>query len=104
MLAEEKIPLNPAERDRLVSEIIDQVLGYGPIERFLGDPSVTEIMVNGLDGIYIERDGRLELTDAQFLSDQHILRHPRPDRRDRSVGASTSRRRWSTRGCPTVRA
>jgi pilus assembly protein CpaF len=74
VLAKEKIPLTDAERDALVSEIIDQVLGYGPIERFLGDPTVTEIMVNGLDGIYVERSGRLELTDAQFLSDQHILR------------------------------
>ena len=50
------------------------MLGYGPIERYLADPTVTEIMVNGLDGIYVERDGKLELTDAQFLSDQHILR------------------------------
>jgi pilus assembly protein CpaF len=73
LLQEEKIPLNAAERDQLVSELIDQVLGYGPIERFLNDPAITEIMVNGLDGIYVERSGRLELTDAQFLSDEHIL-------------------------------
>jgi pilus assembly protein CpaF len=74
LLQEEKIPLNDTERDQIVSELIDQVLGYGPIERFLNDPSVTEIMVNGLDGIYVERSGRIELTEAHFLSDQHILR------------------------------
>src|SRR5262249_49013453 len=70
----EKPPLTPPERDQLVSSITDQVLGYGPIEPYLADPGVTEIMVNGLEGIYIERDGRLTLTDARFLSDEHIMR------------------------------
>ena len=74
VLKEEKIPLNDAERDQLVSEIIDQALGYGPIERFLDDPSVTEVMVNALDGVYVEREGRLEETDARFFSEQHVLR------------------------------
>ncbi|HEY7105844.1 MAG TPA: CpaF family protein [Acidimicrobiia bacterium] len=74
VIEEEKIPLTPSERDRLVAEITDQVLGYGPIERLLADPGVTEIMVNGLEGIYVERDGKIALTDAQFLSDDHILR------------------------------
>src|SRR5262245_40705751 len=74
VIEEERIPLTPSERDRLVAEITDQVLGYGPIERYLADPSVTEIMVNGLDTIYIERDGKITATDAQFLSDDHLLR------------------------------
>jgi pilus assembly protein CpaF len=74
VLKEEKIPLNDAERDQLVSEIIDQALGYGPIERFLDDPTVTEVMVNATDGVYIEREGKLELTEAQFFSDEHVLR------------------------------
>jgi pilus assembly protein CpaF len=74
VLKEEKIPLNDAERDQLVSDIIDQALGYGPIERYLDDPSVSEIMVNGTEGVYIERDGQLEETDAQFFSEQHVLR------------------------------
>jgi pilus assembly protein CpaF len=74
VIEEEKIPLTPKERDRLVAEITDQVLGFGPIERFLADPAVTEIMVNGLEGIYIERGGKITLTDASFLSDDHILR------------------------------
>ena len=74
ILNEEKIPLTTAERDQLVAAITDQVLGYGPIERYLADPAVTEIMVNGLDGIYVERNGKITLTDSYFLSDQHILR------------------------------
>jgi pilus assembly protein CpaF len=74
VIKEEKIPLNDAERDQLVSEIVDQALGYGPIERFLDDPTVTEVMVNSTEGVYIERDGRLELTEAQFFSEQHVLR------------------------------
>ena len=74
VLKEEKIPLNDAERDQLVSEIIDSALGYGPIERYLDDPSVSEVMVNGLDGVFVEREGQLIETDAQFFSEQHVLR------------------------------
>jgi pilus assembly protein CpaF len=74
VIREEKIPLNDAEREQLVGEIVDQALGYGPIERFLDDPSVSEVMVNGTDGVYIERDGMLEETDALFFSEQHVLR------------------------------
>jgi pilus assembly protein CpaF len=74
VLKEEKIPLNDAEREQLVAEIVDQALGYGPIERLLEDPAVTEIMVTGLDGVYVERDGTIELTDARFFSEDHLLR------------------------------
>ena len=74
VLKEEKIPLNDAERDQLVSEIIDSALGYGPIERYLDDPSVSEVMVNGIDGVFVEREGQLIETDAQFFSEQHVLR------------------------------
>ncbi len=74
VLKEEKIPLNDAEREQLVGEIIDQALGYGPIERYLDDPTVSEVMVNGVEGVFVERGGRLEETDAQFFSEQHVLR------------------------------
>ncbi len=74
VIKEERIPLSDSERDELVAAITDQVLGYGPIERFLTDPSITEIMVNGMEGIYVEKNGRLELTNARFLSDDHVLR------------------------------
>jgi pilus assembly protein CpaF len=74
VLAAEQIPLTPPERARLVAEIADDVLGYGAIERFLADESVTEVMVNAVDGIYVERAGRLELTDARYLSEDHVRR------------------------------
>ncbi|MFN8026196.1 MAG: CpaF family protein [Acidimicrobiia bacterium] len=74
VIKEERIPLDDAERDDLVAAITDQVLGYGPIERYLTDPAVTEIMVNGMEGIYVEKAGCLELTGSRFLSDDHILR------------------------------
>ena len=89
VLKEEKIPLNDAERDQLVGEITDQVLGYGPIERYLDDPTVSEVMVNGLDGVYVERDGKLEHTDASVP-----LRRPPPpgDRPHRRAARPPDRR------------
>ena len=74
VMAEEEIPLTSEERQRLVIEISEDILGYGPMERFLTDPSVTEIMVNTSENIYIERAGKLVLTDARFLSDEHLRR------------------------------
>ncbi len=68
----EEVPLTPAERARLVAELTDDVLGYGAIERYLADPSVTEVMVNSVDGIYIERNGRLERTGARYLSEDQL--------------------------------
>ncbi len=72
VLAEQETPLSDEERGRLVALFTNDVLGYGPIEAFLADPSVTEVMVNGLGPIFIERDGRLERTDVRFLSDDHL--------------------------------
>jgi pilus assembly protein CpaF len=70
----ERIPLTPAERQRLTAQVSDDVLGYGPIQPFLDDDSVSEIMVNGGSGIYVERSGRLQRTTARFLSDEHLRR------------------------------
>ncbi|MDH4075162.1 MAG: CpaF family protein [Acidimicrobiia bacterium] len=64
--------LDAAERARLVSLIIDDVLGYGPIEPLLADPTVSEVMVNGTDAIYVERRGRIELTPYRFRSADHL--------------------------------
>ncbi|MCY1674066.1 CpaF family protein [Pseudarthrobacter sp. SL88] len=71
---EEQVPLTSAERQRLIREIIDDVLGHGPIQRFLEDPSVTEVMVNRFDQVYIERAGKLTLTDTKFASDEALRR------------------------------
>jgi pilus assembly protein CpaF len=73
-LAAEETPFSPSERERLERQIADDILGYGPLEPFLNDPSVTEIMVNAYDQLYIERAGRIEETEASFLDDAHLLR------------------------------
>ena len=71
---EEQIPLTALERQRLIREIIDDVLGHGPIQRYLDDPTVTEVMVNRFDQIYVERQGQLQLTDSRFTSDDALRR------------------------------
>ncbi|TDL41381.1 CpaF family protein [Arthrobacter nitrophenolicus] len=72
VIDQEQVPLSPEERRRLIREIADEVMGYGPLQRLLEDPSVTEIMVNRCDQIYIERNGRLTLTGTRFSSDDHL--------------------------------
>ncbi|WAJ31735.1 CpaF family protein [Arthrobacter sp. FX8] len=71
---EEQVPLSGAERQRLIREIIDDVLGHGPIQRYLDDPSITEVMVNRFDQVYVERQGHLFLTDTKFSSDDALRR------------------------------
>jgi pilus assembly protein CpaF len=71
---EEQVPLSTGERQRLTRDIIDDVLGHGPLERFLEDPSVTEIMVNRADQIYVERNGQLFMTDVKFASEDALRR------------------------------
>lgn len=71
---EDEIPLTAPERHRLVQEIIDDVLGLGPLQKFLNEVAVTEIMVNGPDKVYVERNGRLFLTKARFSSEEHLRR------------------------------
>lgn len=66
------MPLNYEEKERLRSEIQDEILGYGPIEPFMHDPTVTDILVNTYKHIYVERYGKLELTSARFKDDNHL--------------------------------
>ncbi len=70
----ERIPMSAGERHRMVAEVSNDVLGYGPIEQFLLDDAVTEVMVNADDAIYVEREGRLHRTDARFFSEEHLRR------------------------------
>ena len=70
----DKAPLSPAERQRLVEEITEDVLGLGPLEPFLADPAVSEIMVTGTRPIYVERAGRLHATESRFLVEEHLRR------------------------------
>jgi len=62
------------ERERLVEEMVHDVTGFGPLEPLLADPTITEVMVNGPDHIYIERKGKIQRIDSVFLNDQHVLR------------------------------
>ena len=71
-LRSEKLPFSRQMRNRLVSDMADEILGFGPIEPLLRDPTVTEVMVNRPDQVYCERFGKLELTDIQFRDFQHI--------------------------------
>jgi pilus assembly protein CpaF len=73
-LALDRTPLTRDERRQLVREITDDILGYGPLEPLLRDDSVTEVMVNGYDRIYIERNGKIEQAGVSFVDDAHLLR------------------------------
>ena len=66
------LPLNAIERERILREIQDEVLGLGPLEPFLQDSTVSDILVNTFKKIYVERAGKLELTDARFKDDAHL--------------------------------
>jgi pilus assembly protein CpaF len=73
-LALDRTPLTREERRQVTREISDDILGYGPLEPFLRDDSVSEVMVNGPDSIYIERSGKIERTGAAFVDDAHLMR------------------------------
>jgi len=68
------VPLNFNERERLFSEIENEVLGLGPLEPLLQDPKVSDILVNTYKQVYVEKAGRLELTDARFKDDLHLMK------------------------------
>ena len=67
-------PLTSEERDRIVKEVQDEVFGFGPLEPLLQDPTVSDILVNGHDSIFVERRGRLEATQARFQNSAHLMR------------------------------
>ena len=73
-LAEEKAPLSAMEKAQMVQDVTDDVLGYGPIDRFLKDPEINEVMVNGPSHVYVERRGIIELTDVTFADEAHLRR------------------------------
>jgi pilus assembly protein CpaF len=66
------IPLNYSEKERLFREIQDEVVGLGPLEPFMQDPTVSDILVNTYRQIYVERFGKLELTEGRFKDDVHL--------------------------------
>ena len=68
------IPLNATEKERLYTEILDEVSGFGPLEPLLQDPTVSDILVNTYQQVYVERFGKLEPTDVRFKDDAHLRR------------------------------
>jgi len=73
-LDEEQVVITRVERQRMLEQILDEILGFGPIQPLLGDDTVTEVMVNGPFRVYVERKGKLQLSDVTFQSDEHVMR------------------------------
>lgn len=73
-LADEGTFITKLEKQKLISEIIDDTIGFGPINQFIHDESVSEIMVNGPDMIYLEKKGKIVLSDAAFKDDQQVMK------------------------------
>ena len=70
----DRTPLTRDERREIVRQLTDDILGYGPLEPLLRDDTITEIMVNAPDRVYIERNGKLEHTSVRFVDDSHVMR------------------------------
>jgi pilus assembly protein CpaF len=68
-----QLPLNRMERERLIEEILDNILGLGPLEPLLRDPEVSDIMINGPDVVFVERKGKLVLTNVRFNDSKHLM-------------------------------
>jgi pilus assembly protein CpaF len=74
ILAQESVVLSRAEREQLFEQLVAEILGLGPLEPLLADDGITEVMVNGPEDIYIERDGKIQKTQAVFESNDHLMR------------------------------
>ncbi len=69
----EAVPLSFAEREQLSREILDEIFGLGPLEPLLKDPTISDILVNRFDRVYVERSGKLEITGLSFKDNQHLM-------------------------------
>ncbi len=73
LLEEERVPMTTQEQNRMVEEVLDEVLGLGPLEPLLKEPSISDILVNRFDKVFIERGGKLQETQVRFRDDAHLL-------------------------------
>ncbi|HEY3217574.1 MAG TPA: ATPase, T2SS/T4P/T4SS family, partial [Candidatus Limnocylindria bacterium] len=73
-LDEEGAVISRVERQKMLESILDEILGFGPIQPLLNDDTITEVMVNGPFRVYTERKGKLSLTDISFQNDEHVMR------------------------------
>ena len=74
LLAVENMPLSTSDRERLVEEVRHELFGLGPLEPLLADPTISDILVNSPQNIYVERRGKLERTNVTFKDDEHLMR------------------------------
>ena len=74
LLADEKRLLTPTQTDQLIEDILDEILGLGPLEPLLKDDTITDILINTHNSVYVEREGRLEQTDVRFQDTRHLVR------------------------------
>jgi len=73
LLEDERVPMTTAEQNKIVEEVLDEVLGLGPLEPLLKEPTISDILVNGYNKVYIERFGKLALTNVRFKDNAHLL-------------------------------
>ena len=73
LLEDERVPMTTAEQNRIIEEVLDEVLGLGPLETLLKEPSISDILVNRHDKVFIERNGKLSETPVRFKDDAHLL-------------------------------
>ncbi len=73
IIAERKLPLSAIEKERIQSDLLDEVFGLGPLEPLLRDPKVSDILVNHKNLVYVERGGILQKTDVVFRDDRHVM-------------------------------
>ena len=74
LIEEDKLPLNDQERTSLVADLKNEIMGLGPLEPLLADPTISEIMVNGYQNVFIEKRGRIQPTDIRFNDDAHLMK------------------------------
>ncbi len=74
LIQEDALPLNAQEKQRLVADLQNEIMGLGPLEPLMADSAISEIMVNGHAHIYVERNGRIQLSDARFNDDAHLMK------------------------------
>lgn len=73
LLEDERVPMTTSEQNKMVEEVLDEVLGLGPLEPLLKEPSISDILVNGYNKVYIERSGKLSLSPVRFKDNAHLL-------------------------------
>ena len=88
IITESKLPLSASEKEKIQSDLLDEVFGLGPLEALLRDPKVSDILVNSKDVVYVERGGILQKTDIAFRDDRHRSLVLRPQQHGHTTGVA----------------